>query len=103
KARRPIFPYPTTADVGYRLSCVARAQRHKLRAQRNSAFYGFIFHVSSSRKLRTPAQALDRVRLRECRPEDLPRLSEIDQQCFPPGIAYDRNELASYIRRAGAL
>jgi ribosomal-protein-alanine N-acetyltransferase len=42
-------------------------------------------------------------RLREYRSADLPRLSDIDQQCFPPGIAYDRRELGGYIRRAGAL
>ncbi len=41
--------------------------------------------------------------LREYRSADLPRLSEIDQQCFPAGIAYDRRELGAYISRAGAL
>jgi ribosomal-protein-alanine N-acetyltransferase len=42
-------------------------------------------------------------RIREYRPEDLPRLSQIDQQCFPPGIAYNRAELARYIHRPGAF
>jgi ribosomal-protein-alanine N-acetyltransferase len=41
--------------------------------------------------------------LREFLPKDLKELSEIDQQCFPPGIAYDRRELASYIQRGDAL
>ncbi len=30
-------------------------------------------------------------------------LSEIDQQCFPPGIAYGRKELEAYVRRTGAF
>jgi [ribosomal protein S18]-alanine N-acetyltransferase len=41
--------------------------------------------------------------LREYLPEDLKELSEIDQQCFPPGIAYDRRELAAYIQRPDTL
>jgi ribosomal-protein-alanine N-acetyltransferase len=42
-------------------------------------------------------------RLREYHPADLPRLSEIDQECFPPGISYAREELNAYIRRPGAM
>lgn len=41
--------------------------------------------------------------LREFRQEDFTRLWEIDQECFPPGIAYSRLELLHYIRRAGAF
>ena len=29
---------------------------------------------------------------------DLPELSQIDKNCFPPGIAYTRKELAEYIQ-----
>jgi len=38
-------------------------------------------------------------RLREFRPEDFDTLWKIDQQCFPPGIAYSRFELKLYIKR----
>lgn len=37
------------------------------------------------------------MRIRDFQPSDLLRLSEIDQACFPPGIAYSREELARFI------
>lgn len=40
--------------------------------------------------------------LREFQPSDLDALYELDQVCFPPGIAYSREEIAAYIRRPGA-
>jgi ribosomal-protein-alanine N-acetyltransferase len=39
----------------------------------------------------------DFMRIRDFQPSDLPRLSEIDQACFPPGVAYTREELAGFI------
>jgi [ribosomal protein S18]-alanine N-acetyltransferase len=41
--------------------------------------------------------------LREFRREDFDNLWRIDQECFPPGIAYSRMELAAYIRLRGAF
>ena len=41
--------------------------------------------------------------LREFRREDFESLWRIDQQCFAPGIAYSRMELAAYIRLRGAF
>jgi ribosomal-protein-alanine N-acetyltransferase len=41
--------------------------------------------------------------LREFRPEDFDRLWRIDQECFAPGIAYSRLELAAYIRRRNSF
>jgi [ribosomal protein S18]-alanine N-acetyltransferase len=41
--------------------------------------------------------------LREYRPEDFEVLWSIDQQCFAPGIAYSKRELAIYIRRRGSF
>ncbi len=43
------------------------------------------------------------ITFRDYRPDDLNRLWELDQQCFPPGIAYSRVELMHYIRRHGAF
>ena len=37
------------------------------------------------------------MRIRDFQPSDLPRLSEIDQVCFPPGVAYSQEELAGFI------
>lgn len=37
------------------------------------------------------------MRIRDFQPSDLSRLSEIDRSCFPPGIAYSRQELARFI------
>lgn len=41
--------------------------------------------------------------LRESRREDFESLWNIDQQCFPPDIAYSRTELRVYMRRRGAF
>ena len=41
--------------------------------------------------------------LREFRREDFDSLWRIDQQCFAPGIAYSRLELAAYIRLRGSF
>jgi ribosomal-protein-alanine N-acetyltransferase len=41
--------------------------------------------------------------LREFRREDFDNLWRIDQECFAPGIAYSRMELAAYIRLRGAF
>src|SRR5207302_9564850 len=35
--------------------------------------------------------------------EDLENLWRIDQECFPPGISYSRQELRFYVRRRGAI
>jgi [ribosomal protein S18]-alanine N-acetyltransferase len=37
--------------------------------------------------------------IREYKPEDFERLWRIDQECFPPEIAYTRQELKIYLRR----
>jgi ribosomal-protein-alanine N-acetyltransferase len=41
--------------------------------------------------------------LRDFRREDFDSLWRIDQECFAPGIAYSRAELAAYIRLRGAF
>jgi ribosomal-protein-alanine N-acetyltransferase len=41
--------------------------------------------------------------IRDFRPEDFDTLWQIDQQCFPAGIAYSRQELKVYVRRRGAF
>jgi [ribosomal protein S18]-alanine N-acetyltransferase len=41
--------------------------------------------------------------LRDASPDDFETLWRIDQECFPPGIAYSRQELKFYMRRRGAF
>jgi ribosomal protein S18 acetylase RimI-like enzyme len=41
--------------------------------------------------------------MREFETADFDTLWKLDQQCFPPGIAYSRLELMHYIRRQGAF
>jgi len=41
--------------------------------------------------------------LRDFRPEDFETLWRIDQECFPPGIAYSRQELKIYMRRSASF
>jgi len=41
--------------------------------------------------------------IRDFQNEDFDLLWRLDQACFPPGIAYSREELKSYIRHRGAF
>jgi [ribosomal protein S18]-alanine N-acetyltransferase len=41
--------------------------------------------------------------IRDFTPEDFETLWRVDQECFPPGISYSREELKVYIRRRGAF
>ena len=41
--------------------------------------------------------------LRDYRASDFETLWRIDQECFPPGLAYSRLELAGYIRRRNSV
>jgi [ribosomal protein S18]-alanine N-acetyltransferase len=41
--------------------------------------------------------------IRDFKPEDFEALWQMDQECFPPGIAYSRQELKIYMRRRGAV
>jgi ribosomal-protein-alanine N-acetyltransferase len=41
--------------------------------------------------------------IREYRPADFDRLWQMDQLCFPPGIAYTQMELSGFITRRNAI
>jgi len=41
--------------------------------------------------------------IRDVQPEDFETLWRMDQECFPPGISYSRQELKLYMRRRGAF
>lgn len=41
--------------------------------------------------------------IRDFKPEDFDGLWRMDQECFPPGISYSKEELRSFIRHAGAF
>ncbi len=41
--------------------------------------------------------------IRDFKPDDFESLWEMDQKCFPPGIAYSKKELKSYMRHRGAF
>jgi ribosomal-protein-alanine N-acetyltransferase len=41
--------------------------------------------------------------VRDFQLEDFEKLWRIDQDCFPPGISYSRQELKFYVRRRGAI
>jgi ribosomal-protein-alanine N-acetyltransferase len=45
---------------------------------------------------------LSEIRLRPYQPSDFKTLYRIDQECFLPGIAYGRREMAIYLRSEGA-
>lgn len=49
------------------------------------------------------AAANSHLLLRPFRPSDFETLCRIDQECFPPGIAYSPVELAYYVNRRGAI
>ena len=52
---------------------------------------------------RYPIQCRVPMLIRDFRPEDLEALWRMDQECFPPGIAYLKQELKAYIRHRGAF
>jgi [ribosomal protein S18]-alanine N-acetyltransferase len=41
--------------------------------------------------------------IREFQPEDFETLWRMDQECFPPGIAYSKPELKAYVRHRGVF
>jgi [ribosomal protein S18]-alanine N-acetyltransferase len=41
--------------------------------------------------------------IRDFSPEDFETLWRMDQECFPPGIAYSKQELKTYVRHRGVL
>lgn len=41
--------------------------------------------------------------IRDFKPEDFEPLWRLDQECFPPGIAYSRQELKVYVRHKGSF
>ncbi len=41
--------------------------------------------------------------IREFQAEDFNTLWRVDQECFPPGIAYSKQELKSYVRHRGSF
>jgi len=41
--------------------------------------------------------------IRDFQPEDFETLWRMDQECFPPGIAYSKQELKGYVRHRGVF
>ena len=41
--------------------------------------------------------------IRDFQPEDFETLWRLDQECFPPGIAYSKQELKTYVRHQGVF
>lgn len=41
--------------------------------------------------------------VRDYKPEDFESLWRMDQECFPPGISYSRQELQAFIRNRGSF
>jgi len=41
--------------------------------------------------------------IRAYHPDDLGTLFEIDQACFPPGVAYSKREISHFVARRGAM
>jgi ribosomal-protein-alanine N-acetyltransferase len=41
--------------------------------------------------------------IRDFKPEDFETLWRMDQDCFPPGISYSKQELKAYLRRRGSF
>lgn len=41
--------------------------------------------------------------IRDFKPADFETLWRMDQECFPPGISYSKQELTAYIRRRGSF
>lgn len=59
--------------------------------------------VASVRKTGVSKVSPEKTVIRDFRPEDMDELYEVDQICFPPGIAYGREELSYYIQQPQAF
>ena len=59
--------------------------------------------MHSSRYNGAVAPAAREFEIRDSTPEDFELLWRLDQECFPPGIAYSKNELGTYMRHRGAF
>jgi ribosomal-protein-alanine N-acetyltransferase len=62
-----------------------------------------------TKKVGGPAEGLYRYNgavpfaIRDFKPEDFETIWRMDQECFPTGIAYSREELKSYVRHKGSF
>jgi ribosomal-protein-alanine N-acetyltransferase len=54
--------------------------------------------MESGRRRRSPPLTSTTIRIRDYRSQDFNPLWQMDQQCFPPGIAYSRFELMCFLR-----
>jgi [ribosomal protein S18]-alanine N-acetyltransferase len=43
------------------------------------------------------------IAIRDFRPDDFEALWRLDQECFPPGVSYSKQELKAYIRSRGTF
>ena len=43
------------------------------------------------------------IEIRDFRPDDFEALWRLDQECFPPGVSYSKQELKAYIRSRGTF
>jgi len=43
------------------------------------------------------------IEIRDFRPDDFETLWRLDQECFPPGVSYSKQELKAYIRSRGTF
>jgi [ribosomal protein S18]-alanine N-acetyltransferase len=59
--------------------------------------------MHSSRYNGAVAPAVGEFQIRDFSPEDFEALWRLDQECFPVGIAYSKNELGSFMRHRGAF
>lgn len=59
--------------------------------------------MRSSRYNEPVARAACEFEIRDYYAEDFDALWRLDQECFPPGIAYSRRELGTYMRHRGAF
>ncbi len=66
----------------------------------NSVFRAGVFAIAADCSRYNGAVAFV---LRDFKPEDFDALWRMDQECFPPGIAYSKRELKEYVRHRGAF
>lgn len=58
--------------------------------------------LAPNSRAETQGRALAALRIRPYQASDLDALHQLDQVCFPPGVAYSRAEIAAYLKRLGS-
>lgn len=90
-----ISPRSVTTEIFSGFNALVRLHSHTIAS--------YTRNMHSSRYNGAVSPAVREFKIRDSTPEDFEALWHLDQECFPAGIAYSKNELGSYMRHRGTF